>query len=521
MHQILIVEDDPALSQGIRLALGQEGRQFVQAGTIGQAERELAERTFDLLILDLNLPDGNGLDLLSRLRDRSALPVLILTANDLEMDQVTGLELGADDYVTKPFSLAVLRARVNSLLRRSRPAPAALELPPFLFDFDAMVFARDGVPLELSKTEQRLLRLLVEHRGQTLSREVLLDRVWDGGEFVDENALSVAVNRLRAKLAESVTRVQLAASLIAQLDTLCSFAAVAVKNNYCRPCVDESGVIEIQAGRHPVVEKMRSDALFVPNDTLMGAKEDRVSIITGPNMAGKSTYMRQVALIVLMAQVGSFVPAHDAHIGVVDRIFTRIGASDDLSAGQSTFMVEMTEVSDILRTATKNSLLILDEIGRGTSTFDGMSIARAVLEHCAEKLKAKTLFATHYHELTALEQTLPNVRNYNIAVRARGEDIIFLRKIVPGGADRSYGIEVAKLAGLPDSVLKRARAILEELESQSGRPAPVAAPDDQLSLTAMAESEVAELLRRTQVDSLSPLEALNLLYDLKKRLGNG
>ena len=326
---------------------------------------------------------------------------------------------------------------------------------------------------------------------------------------------------LRAKLAESVTRVQLAASLIAQLDTLCSFAAVAVKNNYCRPCVDESGVIEIQAGRHPVVEKMRSDALFVPNDTLMGAKEDRVSIITGPNMAGKSTYMRQVALIVLMAQVGSFVPAHDAHIGVVDRIFTRIGASDDLSAGQSTFMVEMTEVSDILRTATKNSLLILDEIGRGTSTFDGMSIARAVLEHCAEKLKAKTLFATHYHELTALEQTLPNVRNYNIAVRARGEDIIFLRKIIPGGADRSYGIEVAKLAGLPDSVLKRARAILEELESQSGRPAPVAAPDDQLSLTAMAESEVAELLRRTQVDSLSPLEALNLLYDLKKRLGNG
>ena len=324
---------------------------------------------------------------------------------------------------------------------------------------------------------------------------------------------------LRTRLAEAVTRVQLAASLVAQLDTLCSFAAVAVKNNYCRPSVDESGVIEIQAGRHPVVEKMRPDALFVPNDTLMGAKEERVSIITGPNMAGKSTYMRQVALIVLMAQVGSFVPAHSARIGVVDRIFTRIGASDDLSAGQSTFMVEMTEVSDILRTATRNSLLILDEIGRGTSTFDGMSIARAVLEHCAEKLKAKTLFATHYHELTALEQTLPNVRNYNIAVRARGEDIIFLRKIVPGGADRSYGIEVAKLAGLPDSVLKRARAILEELESQSGRPAPAAAPDDQLSLSAMAESETADIIRRTQVDSLSPLEALNLLYELKKRLG--
>ena len=206
MHQILIVEDDPALSQGIRLALGQEGRQFVQAGTIGQAERELAERTFDLLILDLNLPDGNGLDLLSRLRDRSALPVLILTANDLEMDQVTGLELGADDYVTKPFSLAVLRARVNNLLRRAHSHSAVLELPPFTFDFQKMAYTRNGVPLELSRTEQRLLRLLAEHRGQTLSRARLLEQVWDGGEFVDENALSVAVKRLRSKLTDAPIR---------------------------------------------------------------------------------------------------------------------------------------------------------------------------------------------------------------------------------------------------------------------------------------------------------------------------
>lgn len=206
MHQILIVEDDPALSQGIRLALGQEGRQFVQAGTIGQAERELAERTFDLLILDLNLPDGNGLDLLSRLRDRSALPVLILTANDLEMDQVTGLELGADDYVTKPFSLAVLRARVNNLLRRAHSRRTVLELPPFTFDFQEMTYTRNGVPLELSRTEQRLLRLLAEHRGQTLPRARLLEQVWDGGEFVDENALSVAVNRLRAKLTDAPIR---------------------------------------------------------------------------------------------------------------------------------------------------------------------------------------------------------------------------------------------------------------------------------------------------------------------------
>ena len=326
---------------------------------------------------------------------------------------------------------------------------------------------------------------------------------------------------IRDQVAAQSPRIQEIAGAVAQVDVLVSFATVAAENNYCMPTVDNSDRLEITEGRHPVVETMRRDVLFVPNDTYMDNKEHLAAILTGPNMAGKSTYMRQVALMVLMAQMGSFVPARAARIGVVDRIFTRIGASDDLSAGQSTFMVEMTEVSDILRTATKNSLLILDEIGRGTSTFDGMSIARAVLEHCAEKLKAKTLFATHYHELTALEQTLPNVRNYNIAVRARGEDIIFLRKIIPGGADRSYGIEVAKLAGLPDSVLKRARAILEELESQSGRPAPVAAPDDQLSLTAMAESEVAELLRRTQVDSLSPLEALNLLYDLKKRLGNG
>ena len=323
---------------------------------------------------------------------------------------------------------------------------------------------------------------------------------------------------LRTEAAGQVTRVQLAASLIAQLDTLCAFAEVAAQNHYCRPEVDESGVIEITAGRHPVVEKVRGDAFFVPNDTHMGAKEDRVAIITGPNMAGKSTYMRQVALIVLMAQVGCFVPAQRAHIGVVDRIFTRIGASDDLAAGQSTFMVEMTEVSELLRCATKNSLLILDEIGRGTSTFDGMSIARAVLEHCAGKLKAKTLFATHYHELTTLEQELPNVRNYNVAVHARGEDIVFLRKIVPGGADRSYGIEVAKLAGLPDTVLKRAQEILRELESQSQQPHTPAAREDQVSLEGMAEGAVADIIRRTQVDALSPLEALNLLYELKSKL---
>lgn len=326
---------------------------------------------------------------------------------------------------------------------------------------------------------------------------------------------------LRTKVAGEVGRIQFTAALIAQLDTLCALAEVAVQQHFCRPTVDDSGVIDIEDGRHPVVEAMRGSYAFIPNDTHMGAKDDRVSIITGPNMAGKSTYMRQVALIVLLAQIGSFVPAKSARIGVVDRIFTRIGASDDLSAGQSTFMVEMTEVSELLQCATKNSLLILDEIGRGTSTFDGMSIARAVLEHCAGKLKARTLFATHYHELTALEGTLPSVRNYNIAVRTRGEEIIFLRKIVPGGADRSYGIEVAKLAGLPDTVLRRAREILNELESGSGHPAPLpvaAQEDDQVSMGDLAALEVADTLRRVQADTLSPLEALNLLYQLKARL---
>ena len=323
-----------------------------------------------------------------------------------------------------------------------------------------------------------------------------------------------------AKVAAATQRIQATAAAVAEVDALASLAAVAVKYNYCCPTVDDSGTIEIHDGRHPVVERMLKDSLFVPNDTFMGEKEDRVAIITGPNMAGKSTYMRQVALIALMAQIGSFVPARSARIGIVDRIFTRIGASDDLSSGQSTFMVEMNEVNEILRCATSRSLLILDEIGRGTSTFDGMSIARAVLEHCAEKVGAKTLFATHYHELTALEGSLRGVKNYNIAIKTRGDDIIFLRKIVPGGADRSYGIEVAKLAGLPDSVVKRARVVLEELEAESGRPAPLlAAPvQDQMSLAALGEAEVIDKLRRTQPDTLTPIEAMSLLYELKQKL---
>jgi len=324
--------------------------------------------------------------------------------------------------------------------------------------------------------------------------------------------------QLREQVCARVDAIQASAAAVAQVDALNSLAAVAAANNYCMPQVDDSTAITITEGRHPVVEKMLKGALFVPNDTHMDNNGDLCAIITGPNMAGKSTYMRQVALIVLMAQIGSFVPARSARIGIVDRVFTRIGASDDLSAGQSTFMVEMTEVAGLLKNATSRSLLILDEIGRGTSTYDGMSIARSVLEYCADKrrLGAKTLFATHYHELSVLEGQLPGVKNYNIAARKRGESIIFLRKIVRGGADQSYGIEVARLAGVPDRVIKRAREILEELESGTVQTAAPVAADDQISLMDMGSQTVLKKLRMTDVNVLSPIEALNLLAELKQ-----
>ena len=328
--------------------------------------------------------------------------------------------------------------------------------------------------------------------------------------------------QLREHLAAQACRVQASAAAVAAADCLCSLANVAVQRGYCRPEMTMGSELEIRDGRHPVVEVMLKDALFVPNDTSLGCDERQVAIITGPNMAGKSTYMRQVALIVLMAQMGSFVPARSARIGLVDRVFTRIGASDDLASGQSTFMVEMSEVASILKYATGKSLLILDEIGRGTSTYDGMSIARAVLEYVAnpKRLGAKTLFATHYHELSTIESQLSNVKNYNIAVKKRGSDMIFLRKIVPGATDDSYGVEVAKLAGLPGCVISRAREILAELESGSTQSTHTPAPDetDQISMGDMTAIRIRDALSRLTVETLTPIEAMNELFRLKQML---
>lgn len=346
---------------------------------------------------------------------------------------------------------------------------------------------------------------------------------------------------VRGKIADEILRIQKTAHAIAGVDVFASLALVAERGNYVKPSINEKGVLDIKNGRHPVVEKMIPNDMFIANDTYLDNGKNRISIITGPNMAGKSTYMRQTALIVLMAQIGSFVPADAAKIGLVDRIFTRVGASDDLASGQSTFMVEMTEVANILRNATRNSLLILDEIGRGTSTFDGLSIAWAVVEYISnpKMLGAKTLFATHYHELTELEGKLPGVNNYCIAVKENGDDIVFLRKIIQGGADKSYGIQVAKLSGVPDMVIERAKELAEELtnaditvhvqggdaEGQKARKAKTQKYDqvdmDQMSLfDTVSDSDVLKELQELEVSTMTPLDALNTLYRLQNKLKN-
>ena len=343
---------------------------------------------------------------------------------------------------------------------------------------------------------------------------------------------------VRDKVGAEVVRIQKTAKAVAALDVFASLALVAQRNNYVRPKINESGVLDIKNGRHPVVEQMIEHDMFIANDTYLDNQKKRVSIITGPNMAGKSTYMRQTALIVLMAQIGSFVPADKANIGIVDRIFTRVGASDDLASGQSTFMIEMTEVANILRNATSRSLLILDEIGRGTSTFDGLAIAWAVIEHISDtKLcGAKTLFATHYHELTELEGKISGVNNYCIAVKEKGDDIVFLRKIVKGGADKSYGIQVAKLAGVPDSVICRAKELVEELSdaditaavkdltSSSKKKQKIVY--DQVDMAQMSlfdtvqDNDIVEEIRNLDMSHLTPMEAMNILYNLQNKIQN-
>ena len=326
---------------------------------------------------------------------------------------------------------------------------------------------------------------------------------------------------LREKVLEQKDRIRRTSAALAAVDCLCSLAEAASAYNYVCPEVDGSDTLMIRDGRHPVVERFVNNSYFVPNDCDMNCGADRIMLITGPNMAGKSTYMRQVALIVLMAQIGSFVPASEAHIGVCDRIFTRVGASDDLSSGDSTFMLEMKEVSYILANATSRSLIIYDEIGRGTSTFDGMSIARAVLEYTSKKICARTLFATHYHELTALESVDSGIRNFNIAAKKRGGDIIFLRKIVRGGTDDSYGIEVAQLAGLPKEVLTRARAILKELEAGRSSVTVKETEDvheDNMTLDDLAADRVSDRIKALDVNTLTPIEAIGILYELKKSL---
>ncbi|MGN9224409.1 DNA mismatch repair protein MutS [Coprococcus comes] len=346
---------------------------------------------------------------------------------------------------------------------------------------------------------------------------------------------------VRNTIAAEVTRIQRTAKAVAKLDVIASLALVAERNNYVRPKINEKGVIDIRDGRHPVVEKMIPNDMFIANDTYLDDKKQRISIITGPNMAGKSTYMRQAALIVLMAQLGSFVPASSANIGLVDRIFTRVGASDDLASGQSTFMVEMNEVANILRNATSKSLLILDEIGRGTSTFDGLSIAWAVVEYISNSklLGAKTLFATHYHELTELEGKISNVNNYCIAVKEKGDDIVFLRKIVKGGADKSYGIQVAKLAGVPDPVINRAKEIVEELVTAdiTGKVKDIAVQGsetkkktqkklDEVDLTQFSlfdtvkDDDVLNELKELDISHMTPMDAMNKLYQLQNKLRN-
>ena len=426
-------------------------------------------------------------DRLRNIRNNGAKCVAELEAREKERTGIKKLKIGYNKvfgyYIDVPNSAG------------------AVELPEEYIRKQTLVNGERYFTAELKKLEDDISS--ARERIETLEYDLFRDVLRQVGDCVDE--------------------LQTLSTAIAELDSLCSLAEVAVRNNYVCPEIEVSHTLSIAEGRHPVVEQMQRDTLFVPNGTHLNDSDDRVAIVTGPNMAGKSTYMRQTAIIVLMAQIGSFVPARSATVGICDRVFTRIGASDDLAGGASTFMVEMSEVASILKNATADSLLILDEIGRGTSTYDGMAIARAVLEYCADpkKLGAKTMFATHYHELSALEGTIPGVRNYNISAKRQNGKLLFLRKILPGAADESYGIEVAKLAGVPDTVIRAADAHLRELNAQGAAIHAVAAAkpeSDQVSLADVGADAVAAKLRAVDPNTLSPLEALRLVYDLKNDL---
>ncbi len=481
--------------------------------------RELALQTECAELQEL----GNNIDLLEDIRDRIYASInpeapstlkdggVILSGYNAELDELRALR---DD------SKSVL-AEMEARMREETGIPK-LKIG-FNRVFGYYIEVSNSYKDQVPETYIRKQTLTNGERYITQELKTLESRILGAHERLIALERQL-FNELLEMLSGQLARIQDTAVAIAQLDVAAALAQVAVDNNYCRPLVDDSDELKIVDGRHPVVEQMLKGSLFVPNDTLLDCEDNRCLMITGPNMAGKSTYMRQNALIVLMAQIGSFVPARECHVGVVDSIFTRVGASDDLAAGQSTFMVEMTEVAEILKNATAKSLVILDEIGRGTSTFDGMSIARAVVEHIVDKsqgLGCKTLFATHYHELTDLEDSMPGVKNYNIAVKKRGEDITFLRKIIPGPADDSYGIEVAKLAGLPNSVTRRAHQVLKVLEAS----APNRNTVEQLGFDELEEynspalpAEAVEKLEQLSVDTLTPIEALNFLYELKKTL---
>ncbi|MEG1994349.1 MAG: DNA mismatch repair protein MutS, partial [Oscillospiraceae bacterium] len=349
--------------------------------------------------------------------------------------------------------------------------------------------------------------------------KIMEEKILSAKEGIEALELKI-YNEIISKISEEIKRIQTTANAIALLDVYSSLAKVSLLNSFTKPTVDMSGVIDIKDGRHCVVESMLKNDMFVANDVYLDKNQNQIALITGPNMAGKSTYMRQVAIICILAQIGCFVPAKSARIGVVDGIYTRVGASDDLSSGQSTFMVEMNEVANILKNATSNSLLILDEIGRGTSTYDGMSIARAVLEHIANKKKlgAKTLFATHYHELTNMDEQFECIHNFNIAVKKRGDDVIFLRRILKGGTDDSFGIYVSKLAGIPNSVVQRAKEILEELESGDKKQIVSEKPRQesmQMSFEVGKSTEIENRLKDVNLDDISPKQALAILYELK------